>query len=49
MEEHKPVLVKKVIDFLDVGRGKRYIDATLGGGGHTEAILALENLKNAAS
>lgn len=39
MKEHKPVLVKEVIDFLDVRSGKRYIDATLGGGGHTEAIL----------
>lgn len=39
MQEHKPVLVKEVLYFLDVGPGKRYIDATVGGGGHTEAIL----------
>lgn len=39
MEEHKPVLVKEVLEYLDVRRGKRYIDATVGGGGHTEAIL----------
>ncbi len=39
MEEHKPVLVKEVLQFLAVEAGKRFIDATLGGGGHTEAIL----------
>lgn len=39
MLAHTPVLVKEVIWLLDVSPGKRYIDATLGGGGHTEAIL----------
>lgn len=39
MEEHKPVLLKEVLYFLDAKPGKRYIDATVGGGGHTEAIL----------
>ncbi|MBI2268273.1 MAG: 16S rRNA (cytosine(1402)-N(4))-methyltransferase RsmH [Candidatus Blackburnbacteria bacterium] len=39
MKEHKSVLLKEVIDFLDVRPGKKYIDATIGGGGHTEAIL----------
>lgn len=47
MEEHKPVLVKEILEFLDVRRGKQslslrdkgYIDATVGGGGHLEVIL----------
>ena len=39
MEYHKPVLVKEVLYFLEPGPGKRYIDATLGDGGHAEAIL----------
>ncbi|OGH05993.1 MAG: 16S rRNA (cytosine(1402)-N(4))-methyltransferase [Candidatus Levybacteria bacterium RBG_16_35_11] len=36
---HTTVLLKESIDFLKVKRGNRYIDATLGGGGHTKAIL----------
>lgn len=36
---HKPVLLKEVIDFLQVKTGKKYIDATVGGGGHSKAIL----------
>ncbi len=39
MVEHRPVMLTEVLYFLDVGPGKRFIDATLGGGGHTEAIL----------
>ena len=38
---HKSVLLKETLDFLQVKRGKKYIDATLGGGGHTKAILEL--------
>lgn len=38
---HEPVLLEKVIDYLRVEKGKKYIDATVGGGGHTEAILKL--------
>lgn len=41
MEQHKPVLVKEVLYFLDAGPGRRFIDATIGGSGHTEAILKL--------
>lgn len=38
---HRSVLLNEVIDLLLVKPGKKYIDATLGGGGHTEAILEL--------
>ncbi len=36
---HKPVLLKETIDYLNVRKGAKYIDATLGGAGHTEEIL----------
>jgi 16S rRNA (cytosine1402-N4)-methyltransferase len=36
---HISVLPEEVLSFLAVSAGKKYIDATLGGGGHTEAIL----------
>ncbi|OGD85996.1 16S rRNA (cytosine(1402)-N(4))-methyltransferase [Candidatus Curtissbacteria bacterium RBG_16_39_7] len=36
---HTPVLLKETIEFLKVKKGKKYIDATLGGGGHTEKII----------
>ncbi len=36
---HIPVLLKEVIDNLAIKQGHKYIDATLGGGGHTEEIL----------
>jgi len=36
---HKPVLLKEAIEFLAVKSGEKYIDATVGGGGHSEAIL----------
>lgn len=36
---HKPVLLKETIDYLDIKPGQLYIDATLGDGGHTAAIL----------
>ncbi len=39
---HTAVLVSQVLEGLDVKVGKRYIDATLGGGGHTQAILNRE-------
>ena len=38
---HQPVLLKEIIDLLQVKAGGKYIDATLGGGGHTKAILEL--------
>ena len=36
---HVPVMVREVLTFLDPARGGVYFDGTLGGGGHTEAIL----------
>jgi 16S rRNA (cytosine1402-N4)-methyltransferase len=36
---HKTVLLKEAIDYLNIDKGKIYIDATLGGGGHTFEIL----------
>jgi 16S rRNA (cytosine1402-N4)-methyltransferase len=36
---HTSVLLQEVIEFLNIGEGKKYIDATLGGGGHTSEIL----------
>ncbi len=38
---HKPVLLKEAIDGLRVEKNKKYIDATLGGGGHAKRILEL--------
>ena len=35
---HKPVLLKEVVEYLDLKPGDQIIDATLGGGGHTLAI-----------
>jgi len=36
---HRPVLVEEVIKALNVQPGGRYIDCTVGGGGHATAIL----------
>ena len=38
---HTPVLLKEVIEYLEVQLGKKYIDATMGGGGHGFEILKL--------
>jgi 16S rRNA (cytosine1402-N4)-methyltransferase len=38
---HTPVLLKEIIDLLQVKKGKKYIDATIGGGGHTGFILSI--------
>lgn len=35
---HTPVLLNEAIEYLNVQRGEKYIDATLGGGGHSERI-----------
>jgi 16S rRNA (cytosine1402-N4)-methyltransferase len=39
MYTHTPVLIEETIQFLDPRPGNRFIDATLGAGGHTRAIL----------
>jgi len=36
---HRSVLVNEVLEYLQVAKNKIYIDATLGGGGHTFKIL----------
>jgi len=36
---HKPVLLSQAIEALRVQPGKRYVDCTLGSGGHASAIL----------
>lgn len=36
---HVPVMVEEVVKFLQPGAGGNYVDGTLGGGGHTRAIL----------
>ena len=36
---HTPVLIKEAVEALQVQPGKRYIDCTLGSGGHATAIL----------
>jgi len=38
-EYHAPVLVREVVDHLVTNEGGRYVDATLGGGGHAAALL----------
>lgn len=35
---HQPVMVEEILDFFAVKPGKRFMDATLGDGGHTLAI-----------
>jgi len=37
---HRPVLLRETLDLLGVGPGATVVDATLGPGGHTEALLA---------
>lgn len=37
--KHIPVMTTEVIEGLQVRQGEWYVDATLGGGGHTKAIL----------
>ncbi len=40
MFAHVSVLLREALDLLQAEPGGRYIDGTLGGGGHSEAILA---------
>jgi len=56
---HRPVLLKEVIEGLDLGEGETVLDGTVGGGGHSRAIcqaigktgrlIALDVDKNAIS
>jgi len=39
LQTHTPVLIKESIQALQVQPGKRYIDCTIGSGGHATAIL----------
>ena len=39
-QEHVPVLLDEVVEALNVRPGKRYVDCTLGNGGHAKAILS---------
>src|SRR5688572_4915432 len=39
MLAHTPVLLDEVLQFLEPRAGGRFIDAVLGAGGHTRAIL----------
>ena len=39
MAEHFPVMQQEVVEALRPGPGKRFLDATFGGGGHTRALL----------
>ena len=36
---HESVLLEEVVQYLEPSKGKFFIDGTLGGGGHTEALL----------
>lgn len=36
---HLPVMVGEVVEYLDCGPGKLFVDATVGGGGHAAALL----------
>lgn len=38
-EYHTPVMLPEVLEFLDMKPNAVYVDATLGGGGYTEAML----------
>ena len=36
---HIPIMADEIISYFQVQKGKLYLDATLGGGGHTQRIL----------
>jgi 16S rRNA (cytosine1402-N4)-methyltransferase len=36
---HEPVLTREILELLQIKKGKKYLDATLGGAGHSKEIL----------
>ena len=36
---HIPVMVSEVLSFMEVAKDRLFVDCTLGGGGHAQAIL----------
>ncbi|XP_070817667.1 12S rRNA N4-methylcytidine (m4C) methyltransferase isoform X2 [Chaetodon trifascialis] len=38
---HTPVMLKEVLQYLDIQQGQVVLDMTFGGGGHTKAILSM--------
>lgn len=47
--EHTPVLLQHVLEWLNPARGERYLDATAGYGGHAQAMLELTAAPTAAT
>ena len=45
---HVPVLLKEVLDALDVREGGLYLDGTFGAGGYTQAILETPGARGGA-
>ncbi len=43
---HKPVMVSEVLEYLPLKTGGILIDGTLGGGGHSEALLRKSKIKS---
>ncbi len=41
--QHIPVMVPEILKYLEVSSGGRYIDCTLGEGGHTKSLLEASN------
>ena len=41
--QHIPVMVPEILRYLEVSSGGRYIDCTLGEGGHTKSLLEASN------
>ncbi len=39
MFQHQPVMLREVVEFLAPAPGRVFVDGTLGGGGHSEALL----------